>query len=183
MDSYLNESHIDENSPLYFSSPAQTNHIEWTFEENKLFENAIAECKLDSPDLFQTIASKVPGKTIQQIKEHYEALVEDIEMIESGCVPLPDYKTTNNDRDLSVSTHQQRRKGVPWTKEEHEKFLLGLDMFGKGDWRSISRNCVLSKTPTQVASHAQKYFIRLEKSSAASKSATSTAMATLHSDH
>lgn len=40
-------------------------------------------------------------------------------------------------------------------------FLLGLDKFGKGDWRSISRNFVISRTPTQVASHAQKYFIRL----------------------
>jgi SHAQKYF class myb-like DNA-binding protein len=40
-------------------------------------------------------------------------------------------------------------------------FLLGLTKFGKGDWRSISRNFVTSRTPTQVASHAQKYFIRL----------------------
>ncbi|XP_020265048.1 transcription factor SRM1-like [Asparagus officinalis] len=56
---------------------------------------------------------------------------------------------------------QERRKGIPWTEEEHRLFLLGLDKFGKGDWRSISRNFVVSRTPTQVASHAQKYFIRL----------------------
>eukprot|EP00252_Welwitschia_mirabilis_P025134 TRINITY_DN7732_c0_g1_i3.p1 TRINITY_DN7732_c0_g1~~TRINITY_DN7732_c0_g1_i3.p1 ORF type:complete len:159 (+),score=13.16 TRINITY_DN7732_c0_g1_i3:58-534(+) len=37
---------------------------------------------------------------------------------------------------------------------------MGLDKFGKGDWRSISRHFVVSRTPTQVASHAQKYFIR-----------------------
>nr|DAD35931.1 TPA_asm: hypothetical protein HUJ06_006571 [Nelumbo nucifera] len=43
----------------------------------------------------------------------------------------------------------------------HGLFLLGLDKYGKGDWRSISRNFVVSRTPTQVASHAQKYFIRL----------------------
>lgn len=28
-------------------------------------------------------------------------------------------------------------------------------------WRSISRQFVLTRTPTQVASHAQKYFLRL----------------------
>ncbi|XP_074575990.1 transcription factor MYBS1-like [Curcuma longa] len=56
---------------------------------------------------------------------------------------------------------QERRKGIPWTEEEHRLFLLGLEKFGKGDWRSISRNFVASRTPTQVASHAQKYFIRL----------------------
>jgi hypothetical protein len=30
----------------------------------------------------------------------------------------------------------------------------------QGDWRGISRHFVHSRTPTQVASHAQKYFIR-----------------------
>jgi hypothetical protein len=30
----------------------------------------------------------------------------------------------------------------------------------QGDWRGISRHYVLSRNPTQVASHAQKYFIR-----------------------
>ncbi|MQL94134.1 hypothetical protein Taro_026786 [Colocasia esculenta] len=59
------------------------------------------------------------------------------------------------------NAEQERRKGIPWTEEEHKLFLLGLDKFGKGDWRSISRNFVISRTPTQVASHAQKYFIRL----------------------
>lgn len=39
-------------------------------------------------------------------------------------------------------------------------FLVGLSKFGKGDWRSISRNVVVTRTPTQVASHAQKYFLR-----------------------
>ena len=57
------------------------------------------------------------------------------------------------------------RKGVPWSEEEHRLFLLGLAKFGKGDWRSISRHFVVSRTPTQVASHAQKYFIRLTNAS------------------
>ena len=37
---------------------------------------------------------------------------------------------------------------------------MGLKKHGKGDWRNISRNFVTTRTPTQVASHAQKYFIR-----------------------
>eukprot|EP00252_Welwitschia_mirabilis_P008447 TRINITY_DN20293_c0_g1_i2.p1 TRINITY_DN20293_c0_g1~~TRINITY_DN20293_c0_g1_i2.p1 ORF type:complete len:315 (-),score=17.73 TRINITY_DN20293_c0_g1_i2:500-1444(-) len=61
---------------------------------------------------------------------------------------------------VQTSNARERKKGVPWTEEEHKLFLVGLQKLGKGDWRGISRNFVTSRTPTQVASHAQKYFLR-----------------------
>ncbi|MCL7052258.1 hypothetical protein MKW94_025740 [Papaver nudicaule] len=74
----------------------------------------------------------------------------------------------NNDDTIShgylsdglVARNQERKKGVAWTEEEHRIFLTGLEKLGKGDWRGISRNFVTTRTPTQVASHAQKYFLR-----------------------
>ncbi|CAN0878149.1 Transcription factor MYBS3 [Linum grandiflorum] len=60
----------------------------------------------------------------------------------------------------SSNRRGDRKKGVPWTEEEHRLFLIGLQKLGKGDWRGIARNYVVTRTPTQVASHAQKYFIR-----------------------
>ncbi|KAL7093741.1 hypothetical protein ACP275_11G058900 [Erythranthe tilingii] len=57
----------------------------------------------------------------------------------------------------------ERRKGVPWTEDEHRTFLDGLKKLGKGDWRGISREYVSTRTPTQIASHAQKYFLRQTK--------------------
>lgn len=77
-------------------------------------------------------------------------------------VHLPDGYLSDDPNHASCSANRraERKKGVPWTEEEHRLFLLGLQKLGKGDWRGISRNFVTSRTPTQVASHAQKYFIR-----------------------
>ncbi len=66
---------------------------------------------------------------------------------------------------VPLSAGGEKRKGVPWTEEEHRlfllglakfgkgdwRFLLGLAKFGKGDWRNIARTYVVSRTPTQVS--------------------------------
>ncbi|XP_027103100.1 probable transcription factor At5g61620 [Coffea arabica] len=72
-----------------------------------------------------------------------------------------------------AKTAHERRKGKPWSEEEHRSFLLGLEKLGKGDWKGISKNFVHSRTPTQVASHAQKYFLRLMTATERKKRRTS----------
>lgn len=44
-----------------------------------------------------------------------------------------------------------------WTEEEHEQFLRGVDEFGK-DWVAIHEFYVITRTETQIRTHAQKYF-------------------------
>ncbi|KAH7852926.1 hypothetical protein Vadar_031074 [Vaccinium darrowii] len=172
--------------PSQFGVEDHNKHpVDWTFEENKVFENALAEFGLDSPAFFDHVAFKVPSKSMDQIKRHYACLLQDLEMIEAGLSPMPRYETPHH-HDHHVDDNQgggedtkgekvgssskqvvkktsngnQRKKGVPWTEEEHQLFLMGLNKYGKGDWRSISRHYVVTKTPTQVASHAQKFYRR-----------------------
>ncbi|MFQ6659338.1 hypothetical protein Gotur_028252 [Gossypium turneri] len=155
----------------------------WSAEENKCFENALALYDTDTPDRWFKVAAMVPGKTVEDVIKQYRELEEDVSDIEAGLIPIPGYTTdsfrlewVNDSQGFdgirnyytpggkrgsgSRPSDHERKKGVPWTEEEHRQFLMGLKKYGKGDWRNISRNFVMTRTPTQVASHAQKYFIR-----------------------
>ncbi|TNV84049.1 hypothetical protein FGO68_gene4967 [Halteria grandinella] len=48
-----------------------------------------------------------------------------------------------------------------WTKEEHKKFVQALKNFGK-DWKRVEE-FVQTRSGAQIRSHAQKYFIRIQK--------------------
>ncbi|WJX58837.1 hypothetical protein P8452_44248 [Trifolium repens] len=158
----------------------ESQKTEWSREDNKKFESALAIYDKDTPDRWLKVAEMIPGKTVYDVIKQYRELEEDVCEIEAGNVPIPGYLASsftfevveNQNYDGCKRRHvtvrgsdHERKKGVPWTEEEHRRFLMGLLKYGKGDWRNISRNFVVTKTPTQVASHAQKYYIRQKVSS------------------
>ncbi|XP_058087636.1 transcription factor SRM1-like [Magnolia sinica] len=173
----------------------------WSRGQDKQFEQALVVIPEGTPDRWTKIAAQVPGKSLWEVREHYEALVHDVSEIDSGRVEVPSYAGelvdsdwVDSDLDRSgqsqisfgggkgkTSEVTERKKGVPWTEEEHKLFLIGLQKYGKGDWRSISRNAVVSRTPTQVASHAQKYFLRVNSVKKDKKRASIHDITTVHS--
>ncbi|XP_030523901.1 protein RADIALIS-like 3 [Rhodamnia argentea] len=68
----------------------------WTPKQNKMFEKALALYDKDTPDRWQKIAKAVGGKSAEEVKRHYEILIEDLKHIESGRVPFPNYRSSNN---------------------------------------------------------------------------------------
>lgn len=106
----------------------------WTKEENKKFERALAIYADDTPDRWFKVAAMIPGKTISDVMTQYSKLEEDLFDIEAGLVPIPGYPSAGFDQLVSPYDHdlyrkrpsggargfdQDRRKGVPWTEEEH----------------------------------------------------------------
>uniref|UniRef100_A0A1J3D5C6 Protein RADIALIS-like 2 n=1 Tax=Noccaea caerulescens TaxID=107243 RepID=A0A1J3D5C6_NOCCA len=65
----------------------------WTVKQNKAFERALAIYDQDTPDRWYNVARAVGGTTPEEAKRQYDLLVRDIESIENGHVPFPDYKT------------------------------------------------------------------------------------------
>lgn len=48
-----------------------------------------------------------------------------------------------------------------WTQEEHFRFLEALKKYGK-EWKRVQQH-VGTRSSTQARSHAQKFFVKLEK--------------------
>ncbi|KAL9269925.1 Transcription factor DIVARICATA-like protein [Drosera capensis] len=116
----------------------------WTQAENKTFERALALYGDDIPDRVDKVAAMLPGKT--------------------GLCP---YGCNTGSSPVRLEWEARAAIAVIGAGEEEGCSLdrrraqvVRLKQYGKGDWRNISRNFVVTRTPTQVASHDQKYFIR-----------------------
>ncbi|GKV30461.1 hypothetical protein SLEP1_g39266 [Rubroshorea leprosula] len=77
----------------------------WSWEENKLFELALAVVDEHHPDRWEVVAAMVGGKkSAEEVQKHYVILLEDLQLIESG----------NLDHKLGEA------QSVYWTDEDNE---------------------------------------------------------------
>ncbi|KAL7614692.1 protein RADIALIS-like 6 [Lactuca sativa] len=67
-------------------------NVNWSWDENKIFENALTLYPEDAENRWELIAELLPGKTAQDVKAQYQKLIQDLEAIEAGLVPLPAYR-------------------------------------------------------------------------------------------
>lgn len=85
---------------------AQSSSSYWTPKQNKSFEKALALYDKDTPDRWQNVAKAVGDKTAEEVKRHYQILLEDLRQIESGHIPLPNYKSTGRN---NINADEEQR--------------------------------------------------------------------------
>lgn len=118
--------------PVYTQPPFST--TQWNWFQDKLFERALVVFTEDDPDRWNRIALYIPEKTPEEIKMRYFTLVHDVHKIDSGLVEVPCYQD-DDDSDVDMTdcysanqisfglqfkdSEPYRKKGMPWTEEEH----------------------------------------------------------------
>ena len=63
--------------------------------------------------------------------------------------------------DEKLNKHDFPSKRGHWTQDEHDRFIEAINKYGK-DWKKIVQ-VVGTRSSNQIRSHAQKYFIKLDK--------------------
>lgn len=116
----------------------QSKSSKWTEEENKRFESALALVDERRPDRWDKVAEMIPGKSVTDVINQYKELVVDVSNIEAGLFPLPGYLTPSFTLELMENRgldslrkrgrtcDQERKKGIPWTEEEHRFIIYKL---------------------------------------------------------
>ncbi|XP_044492431.1 protein RADIALIS-like 4 [Mangifera indica] len=85
----------------------------WSWEENKMFEVALAVVDEEDPDRWDVVAAMVGGKkSVEEVKKHYVILLEDLQFIESGKL---DHKLGETQPCGQVDCTQS----VCWTDEDN----------------------------------------------------------------
>ncbi|GMF09866.1 unnamed protein product [Phytophthora lilii] len=72
-------------------------------------------------------------------------------------IPLPTPPPSSSPMRTAEST-----KGERWTEDEHERFLLGMELFKAGPWKKIA-GVVGTRDARQTMSHAQKYRQKIKR--------------------
>ncbi|XP_025012437.1 protein RADIALIS-like 3 [Ricinus communis] len=95
----------------------------WSWEENKLFELALAIVDEEHPDRWEAVASMVGGKkSADDVQNHYVILLQDLQCIESGEL---DHFIVEESQAVCVQV--DCTQPICWTEDDH-KLLVQLDL-------------------------------------------------------
>mmetsp|Transcript_1213 Transcript_1213/g.3749 ORF Transcript_1213/g.3749 Transcript_1213/m.3749 type:complete len:398 (-) Transcript_1213:404-1597(-) len=82
----------------------------------------------------------------------------EIERLKKQIASIASHDKEKNDASKSTRRY--------WAPDEHKRFLEGVRKYGQRDVRAIA-NHVGTRNPTQVRTHAQKYFLKVQKENGA----------------
>ncbi|XP_028805184.1 transcription factor DIVARICATA-like [Neltuma alba] len=131
-------------------------------EADKLFESAPVCFPEGRPIQWERTTEVAPGTTKEMVYQRHD----DVEQIDLGRVPppdYPDYSWPSSAKQPPKCSGPIRKKRSSWSLDEHILFLVGVEIHGKGKWKKISENVVRTRSVMQVASHAQKFYLLQRK--------------------
>ncbi|XP_017245469.1 transcription factor DIVARICATA-like [Daucus carota subsp. sativus] len=139
----------------------------WTFKDVKLFETIMLDFEENgSLQFFERVALVMPWKTIASIKLRYQTLMNELKLIRSSDVNfegivMEDPQMDEEDsetimkEELKGKTPRPKKRGIPWTIEEHkspdgnfEDIVMEDPQVDEEDSENIMAEKLKGKTPT-----------------------------------
>uniref|UniRef100_A0A0E0GW50 HTH myb-type domain-containing protein n=1 Tax=Oryza nivara TaxID=4536 RepID=A0A0E0GW50_ORYNI len=131
----------------------------WTRQKDKLLETLVARCAMNRQCVggWDAIAAAFgDDRTAAQVEQRSSRRRAGGAVKHAAAGPGSD----GGGEEGKVVV--EKKSGI-WSEEEHRQCLRGIEEIGHGRWTQISIEYVPSRTPIQIASHSQKYFLRMAK--------------------
>lgn len=151
----LAEGYISAQSPFQVLADAQA-------QAQSHLSNAVqVQRRLQAQAFLRTSAQAFPGQ-VTNFSSQLDAFANPATSTAAAVAAAAACGTTS-----SISSKKPRKPYVitknreNWTPEEHQVFLDALKTHGR-DWKQIE-GCVKTKNVIQIRSHAQKYFLKVQK--------------------
>ena len=151
---------IEKNSNLSYDDSLNQKHLKNNRNQN-------------NNHIFFTLSSHNSNEENQKQRQNFSPIMKNIKNLEEddllGNIGLnnslkendnnenSDSNINDNDNDNDVNEYHTGR----WSKEEHEKFIIGILSYGN-EWKKVQK-IIKTRSSTQARSHAQKYFLKLKK--------------------
>ena len=151
---------IEKNSNLSYDDSLNQKHLKNNRNQN-------------NNHIFFTLSSHNSNEENQKQRQNFSPITKNIKNLEEddllGNIGLnnslkendnnenSDSNINDNDNDNDVNEYHTGR----WSKEEHEKFIIGILSYGN-EWKKVQK-IIKTRSSTQARSHAQKYFLKLKK--------------------
>lgn len=98
----------------------------------------------------------LPGSPMEV--QHYQQKINELQtQLQEAKKEIGELKSQVAKQEQSPKTQSRY-----WTNEEHNLFLEAINLYGAKDVKAIA-NHVGTRSTTQVRTHSQKYFLRLER--------------------
>ena len=166
--------HVSDNFKFHENSPEKSEDFERKMDgyRNPICDTTTASSKKNAS------ASPPNQRRVNEEIPEYQINTKNFQNKSKANVKaaIPNFRVKKKNKNKNWSAKRKKRnyesiiktkatkghyKSGRWTRMEHFKFLEALKLFGK-EWQKVQQH-VFSRTSTQARSHAQKFFVKLEK--------------------
>lgn len=106
--------------------------------------------------------------SIDSMNQAASNIVKQAKPVKDNIISIDTHllKASEKDVDKSIKSHNdsvndKSKTSGRWTAEEHKKFVDALKKFGK-QWKKVEEY-IKTRSGAQIRSHAQKYFLKIQK--------------------